>query len=153
MMPVPSWAAARRRRSGVARLCALLPVLALLGACSTLFGDKDDVAPDVPADRLYNEGVYLLNEKNKLGDAAKKFEEVDRQHPYSEWARKSLLMSAYAYYEGHQYEESIAAARRYVSLHPGRADAAFAQYLMRASHFDQIPDVTRDQTRAERAIA
>ncbi len=141
-----------------ARVIALLPVLALLGACSSLdpfglFADKDLTAPDEPADRLYNEGVYLLNEKHANKDAAKKFEEVDRQHPYSEWARKSLLMSAYAYYEAQQYEESISAAKRYISLHPGSPDAAYAQYLIGASYFDQIPDVTRDQGRTERAIA
>jgi outer membrane protein assembly factor BamD len=152
-MPVRSSAAACRRRFGVARLCALVPVLAFLGACSSLFGDKDNFAPDEPADRLYNEGVFLLNEKHQTADAAKKFEEVDRQHPYSEWARKSLLMSAYAYYEGRQYDESVAAAKRYVSLHPGSPDAAYAQYLIGASYFDQIPDVSRDQTRTERAIA
>lgn len=140
----------------LARLFALLPVLFLLGACSSFgswFGDKDPIMPDEPADRLYNEGVYLLNEKKQYRDAAKKFEEVDRQHPYSEWARKSLLMSAFAYYEATAYDDSVNAAKRYISLHPGSADAAYAQYLIGASYFDQIPDVSRDQTRTERAIA
>lgn len=120
---------------------------------SNWFGDKDAVLADEPADRLYNEGVFLLNEKKQYRDAAKKFEEVDRQHPYSEWARKSLLMSAYALYEANAYDECVTAAKRYLSLHPGSADAAYAQYLIGASYFDQIPDVTRDQTRTERAIA
>ncbi len=118
-----------------------------------MFGDKDPILPDEPADRLYNEGVYLLNEKKDFRDSAKKFEEVDRQHPYSEWARKSLIMSAFAYYEAAAYDESINAAKRYITLHPGSSDAAYAQYLIGASYFDQIPDVTRDQTRTERAIA
>ena len=69
-----------------------------LGACSSLFS-KDDVPPDDPADKLYNEGLFLLNQKADYKDAAKKFEEVERQHPYSEWARKSLIMSAYTHYE------------------------------------------------------
>ena len=120
---------------------------------SSWFGDKDEVLPDEPADKLYNEGVYILNEKKDAKAAAKKFEEVDRQHPYSEWARKSLLMSAYTYYEAHSYEESISAAKRYISLHPGTPDAAYAMYLVGASYFDQIPDVSRDQGRTERAIA
>lgn len=140
----------------MARLFAVLPVLFVLGACSSFgnwFGDKDPILPDEPADRLYNEGVYLLNEKKQFRDAAKKFEEVDRQHPYSEWARKSLLMSAFAYYEATAYDDSVNAAKRYISLHPGSADAAYAQYLIGASYFDQIPDVSRDQTRTERAIA
>ena len=81
-----------------ARLCALALVVAALPACSW-FG-KDDVIPDDPADKLYNEGLYLLNNKKDYKMAAKRFEEVDRQHPYSEWARKALIMSAYAHYEG-----------------------------------------------------
>src|SRR5262249_28602347 len=75
------------------------------------------------------------------------------QHPYSEWARKSLIMSAYSYYSAGAYEESINAAKRYITLHPGSSDAAYAQYLIGASYFDQIPDISRDQTRTERAIA
>jgi outer membrane protein assembly factor BamD len=141
---------------GLCRLGALLAVLSILGACSSLsslFGDKDDFGPDVPADRLYNEGVFLLNEKKQMKDAAKKFEEVDRQHPYSDWARKSLLMAAYAHYEAREFEEAIGAAKRYVSLHPGSPDVAYAQYLIGASYFDQIPDTTRDQGRTEKAIA
>jgi outer membrane protein assembly factor BamD len=134
----------------------LLPVLMFVAGCSTWanwFGDKDEVAPDEPADRLYNEGVFLLNEKKSLKDAAKKFEEVDRQHPYSEWARKALLMSAYAHYEANAYEDAISAAKRYIALHPGTPDAAYAMYLVGVSYFDQIPDIGRDQGRAERAIA
>jgi outer membrane protein assembly factor BamD len=130
-------------------MCAL--ALALLPACS-LFGEKEKPVADDPADRLYNEGLFLLNSKKDFKAAAKKFEEVDRQHPYSEWARKSLIMSAYAYYEGHDYEEAITAAKRYVTLHPGSADAAYAQYLIGSSYFDQIPDITRDQGRTEKAV-
>jgi len=138
------------------RLVVLLPLLALVGGCSVwneMFGDKDPILPDQPADRLYNEGVYLMNEKKDYRESAKKFEEVDRQHPYSEWARKSLIMSAYAYYSAGAYDESINAAKRYITLHPGSSDAAYAQYLIGASYFDQIPDISRDQTRTERAIA
>jgi len=136
-----------------ARLILLLPLLAFLAGCANFFGEKDDVVVDVPADRLYNEGVYLLNEKKDSKEAAKKFEEVDRQHPYSEWARKSLLMSAYSYYESRQFEEAVGAAKRYISLHPGTPDAAYAMYLVGASYYDQIPDVSRDQGRTEKAIA
>ena len=127
----------------------------MLGGCSMwndFFGEKDQVLPDQPADRLYNEGVFLMNEKKDYKESAKKFEEVDRQHPYSEWARKALIMSAYAYYEGSSYEDSIGAAKRYVTLHPGSPDAAYAQYLIASSYFDQIPDVTRDQQRTEKAM-
>jgi outer membrane protein assembly factor BamD len=132
------------------RLAALVLVAASLGACS-LF-DKDAVLPDEPADKLYNEGLYLLNSKKTPKEAAKKFEEVDRQHPYSEWARKSLIMSAYAYYEAGAYDDCINTARRYVTLHPGSPDAAYAQYLIGASYFDQIPEISRDQDRTEKAV-
>lgn len=146
-----------RHRSLWGRAAAGLVLLAVLSGCSTITdlfgGDKDRMLADEPADRLYNEGVYLLNEKRDYKDAAKKFEEVDRQHPYSDWARKSLLMTSYAYYEAGNYEDSITAAKRYLTLHPGSQDAAYAQYLIAASYYDQIPDVTRDQTRTERAIA
>ena len=81
----------------LARLAALALLAGALGACS-LF-EKDTILADEPADKLYNEGLYLLNSKKDAKEAAKKFEEVDRQHPYSEWARKSLIMSAYAYYQ------------------------------------------------------
>ena len=144
----------RAGRRGVTRVLALVLLAASLGACTELnLFHKDEVAPDEPADRLYNEGLYLLNEKKDYKAAVKKFEEVDRQHPYSEWARKALLMSAYAYYQGSYYDETIAASNRYVTLHPGSTDAAYAQYLMAAAYFDEIPDVTRDQSRTEKALA
>jgi len=138
------------------RLLAVLPVVFILSGCSTFsnwFGDKDAILPDEPADRLYNEGVYLLNEKKHYREAAKKFEEVDRQHPYSEWARKALLMSAFSYYQAQAFDDSINAAKRYISLHPGSDDAAYAQFLIGASYYDQIPDINRDQSRTEKAIA
>jgi outer membrane protein assembly factor BamD len=126
-----------------------------LGACSSLdiFGSKDETVPDQPADRLYNEGLYYLNAKKDPKEAVKKFEEVDRQHPYSDWARKSLIMAAFGYYQSGQYDECITAAKRYISLHPGSPDAAYAQYLIGASYYDQIPDITRDQAGTEKALA
>ena len=153
------WGAWRTTARTLARVALVLPLLACAAGCSTwsslgsFFAEKEEVLPDEPAEKLYNEGVYYLNEKHDAKNASKKFEEVDRQHPYSEWARKSLLMSAYAYYEARSYEECITAAKRYISLHPGTPDAAYAMYLVGASYFDQIPDVSRDQGRTEKAIA
>src|SRR5258706_15735720 len=123
------------------------------GALWDKFFAKDDTFVEEPADKLYNEGLYLMNQRKDAKAASKKFEEVNRQHPYSEWARKSLLMSAYAFYNSGDYDSCIGAASRYVTLHPGSPDAAYAQYLIAASHYDQIPDVTRDQGRTEKAIA
>ncbi len=136
------------------RALGMALLAASLAGCSSFdFFKKDDVAPDEPADRLYNEGLFLLNQKKNPKEAAKKFEEVDRQHPYSDWARKSLLMSSYAYYTAGEYDECVNSAKRYITLHPGSEDAAYAQYLIGAANYDEIPDVTRDQARTEKALA
>src|ERR1041385_4020122 len=140
------------------RLAGTIALLAIpLAGCGTgslwdKFLAKDDTFVEEPADKLYNEGLYLMNQRKDSKAASKKFEEVDRQHPYSDWARKSLLMSAYAFYNSGDYDSCIGAATRYVTLHPGSADAAYAQYLIAASHYDQIPDISRDQGRTEKAI-
>jgi outer membrane protein assembly factor BamD len=155
---------ARKRRSVSAEgrplwLAVALVALAVpLSGCGTgplwdKFLAKDDTFVEEPADKLYNEGLYLMNERKDTKAASKKFEEVDRQHPYSDWARKSLLMSAYSYYQAGDFDSCIGAATRYVTLHPGSPDAAYAQYLIAASHYDQIPDISRDQGRTEKAIA
>src|SRR4029077_2133684 len=99
---------ARRLLQAAAFLILALP----LGGCGTgELGDKflakDDTFVEQPADKLYNEGLYLMNEKRDIKAANKKFEEVDRQHPYSDWARKSLLMSAYASYQAGDYDSCI----------------------------------------------
>jgi len=144
------------RRRQFARLVALALMALPLGACESLSGlawwNKEDPQFEEPADKLYNEGLYLLNEKRDISQAAKRFEEVDRQHPYSEWARKSLIMSAYAYYQAGKYDDCIGAARRYITLHPGSSDVAYAQFLIGSAYFDQIRDITRDQDRTEKAI-
>ena len=140
-------------RAGFARVAAVILLAVTLGACTSIFGTKDDTPPDEPADKLYNEGLYLLNAKNDPKEAAKKFEEVDRQHPYSEWARKSLIMSSYAYYQAGNYDDSVTAAKRYIALHPGSPDAAYAQFLIGSCYFDEIPDITRDQGRTDKAVA
>ena len=128
---------------------ALLSV-PLLG-CS-FFNKDTDAIPDTPADKLYNEGVFLLNDKQDYKQAAKKFDQVDRENPYSDWARKALLMNAFSNYEAGNYDDCINAAKRYVTLHPGSPDAAYAQYLIGSSYYDQILDVSRDQERAQKAI-
>jgi outer membrane protein assembly factor BamD len=145
-----------RRGRLLAGLLAVALIAPGLGGCDTissLWGPKDDPILDQPADSLYNEGLYLLNVKKDTRGAAKRFEEVDRQNPYSEWARKSLIMSAYAYYESGAYDDCINSARRYIQLHPGSPDAAYAQFLIGSSYFDQIRDVTRDQERTDKAIS
>jgi len=151
---------ARLATSGdaVRRLRAFVPVVVvclLAGACSQLNGEAasdDAFADDRPPEVLYNEGLAYLNE-GKLKDAADAFREVDRQHPYSEHARKALIMSAFANYRRGRYDATVRSANRFVSLYPGDPDAAYAHYLIGSSYFKQIPDVTRDQEKTKEAIA
>ena len=134
------------------------------GAWDKAFGDPekppelngDGVAQlsaegDEPVAKLYNEGLDLLR-GGKYKKAAKQFEEVERQHPYSTWARRSILMTAYAHYERSAYDDSILAARRFISLHPGHEHAAYAYYLIGLSQYEQIVDVSRDQQVTHQAL-
>ncbi len=135
------------------RFAALVLVGVSLSACNSLFTKDEDefaVINEEPAEVLYNEGLGMAN-TGAYKAAAKKFDEVERIHPYSEWARKSLIMSAYTNYESEQYTDSITSAKRYVTLYPGTEDAAYAQYLIAESYYKQIVDVGRDQARAEKA--
>lgn len=156
-VPGPLAPASRPRvvRSGLvaARLFGLVLVGASLGGCASWFdtNKEETIYPDVPAEQRYNEGLTLM-QKGEYKEAITRFEDVDRQHPYSEWARKALLMIAYNNYTLGEYDDCIAAARRYLALHPGSEDAAYAQYLVAASYFDQIPDISRDQQRTQRAM-
>lgn len=139
------------------RVLCLAAGVPLLAGCSSfgmpnLFAKDEAIIADQPADRLYNEALFLLNQKKDYKAAAKRFEEVDRQHPYTEWSRKALMMSAYSYYEGREYPEAINAAKRYLSLHPSSSDAAYAQFIIGSAFYDQIPDASRDQKATERAI-
>ncbi len=112
---------------------------------------KPEIVADVPAEEIYNDGLARLQKQDYEG-AAKKFNSLDRQYPYSEWARKGLIMETYANYEGGLYEEAVTSAKRYLQQHPNSSDAAYAQYLLASSYYDQIPDITRDQEKSERAI-
>ncbi len=142
-----------RAGRGPVRLAALVLVGLSLAGCAGMFDKKEDdlVISDEPAEKIYNEGL-TLSAKNDDTEALKRFEDVDRQHPYSEWARKALIMIAYINYSRGQYDECVSAAKRYLALHPGSEDAAYAQYLIAASYFDQIPDISRDQARTQRAM-
>lgn len=146
------------RWSQRARKMALLaPILALpvgLSACAST-DDTMNLASYVesvePADTLYNQGLANL-EAGRLNEAAAKFEAVDRQHPYSEYARRSMVMGAFTQYRQGNYQESINSGRRYVQLYPTSEDAAYAQYIVGLSYWRQIKDVTQDQSDARRTI-
>jgi outer membrane protein assembly factor BamD len=120
---------------------------------SNWFAEKyaPEVQPDIPADKLYSEGLANLEDRN-FEIASKKFEDLDKRYAYSDWSRKALLMTAYSNYEGQKYDDAISASKRYLQRHPATKDAAYAQYLMAMSQYKQIPDVTRDQDRSEKAL-
>ena len=105
-----------------------------------------------PVELLYSVGSERLDAK-MWNEAINLFREVERQHPYSEWSRRSILMTAYAHYQGNQYEEAIGDADRFVSLYPGNPSAAYAYYLKSVCYFEQIVDVGRDQASTEQALA
>ncbi|PHP67582.1 outer membrane protein assembly factor BamD [Zhengella mangrovi] len=104
-----------------------------------------------PADQLYNQGLANL-EAGRLKEASAKFKAVDREHPYSEFARKSLVMNAFTEYRQGNYEDSINSSRRYLTLYPNTDDAAYAQYIIGLNHFRQVRDVTQDQREAKLMI-
>lgn len=97
-----------------------------------------------PVTTLYDDAAKLIDGKNYEG-AAKAFDEVERQHPYSEWATKAQLMSAYSWYQARKYDDAIIALDRYIQLHPGNKDVSYAYYLKALCYYDQISDVKRDQ--------
>ena len=111
-------------------------------------GDTAYVARDV--NTLYAAAKRRMDARD-YEQAAKLFDEVERQHPYSVWARRAQLMSAFNYYMGRKYTETIASARRYLTIHPGSTGAPYAHYLIAMSYYDQIVDVTRDQATTEQA--
>jgi outer membrane protein assembly factor BamD len=125
----------------------------LLSACSS--DDDIDLATYVeqtePADALYNQALANLNQGD-MREAGKKFEAVDRQHPYSEQARKAMVMNAFVQYRQGNYTDAINAAKRYVTLYPTNKDAAYAQYIVGLSYYRQIRDVTQDQKEARRTV-
>jgi outer membrane protein assembly factor BamD len=105
-----------------------------------------------PVEQLYNRGADLMDQR-RWTEAATAFEEVERQHPYSSWARRSMLMTAYAKYQSNNYDEAMEAARRFTQLHPGNEGAPYAYYLIAICQFEQIMDVGRDQRTTEESLA
>jgi len=106
---------------------------------------------DKPAETLYNEGLALVN-SGRMEAAAKKFKEIDQVYPYSEFARRGMIMSAFTNYRSGQFPEAVNSAKRYITLYPGSEDAAYAQYLVGQSYYRQVLDVTRDQEMTEKAL-
>ena len=141
-------------RTALAKIVAGALVLSLASGCSMLSGNRGSsetgyVARD--AESLYT----AAKERLDSGDArvaAALFDEVERQHPYSPWARRAQLMSAFAYYLQKDYNKSIETAQRFLSIHPGNKDAPYAYYLISLNYYEQISDVDRDQKITQQAL-
>ena len=133
------------------RAAALLAVTMLAG-CGW-FSGKDENATYVeqPVDQLYNRALDDLGAEN-YKQAAKEFEEVDRQHPYSVWATKAQVMAAFTYYQSNKYDEALIAIDRFIQLHPGHKDIPYAYYLKALCFYEQISDVGRDQGITQKAL-
>lgn len=135
----------------IATLLMLATMSVLIAACANNNEDELDYV-ETSVEELYNRGVDYLQE-GRYSEAYLQFDEVERQHPYSVWARRAMLMSSFSHYQQNEYDEAILAAGRFVSLHPGHRDAAYAYYLIAISYYEQIRDVGRDQRITEQALA
>lgn len=146
MIRVPAVAKRQSASRVFGTAIACLAVLAASG-CSR-DNDNVDLSSYVesiePADVLYNQGLANIQTGN-LREAAAKFAAIDRQHPYSDYARKANVMGAFASYKMGEFDNAIASGRRFVSLYPTHEDAAYAQYIIGLSYYAQMPDITRDQ--------
>lgn len=140
----------------LALLALTAAVLPLAGCAGGLFGgggggtrDTQYLARDV--NTLYSSARERLD-RGQYELAAALFDEVERQHPYSIWARRAQLMSAFSYYAAREYQKSIDSARRFLAIHPGNKDAPYAYYLIALSNYERITDVQRDQSQTKLAL-
>lgn len=131
-----------------------LTVSLLAGLGLTACGGVETVEPQYverPVEVIYN----AAHEELALGNyilATQEFDEVERQHPYSLWARRAMVMAAYSYYLQNKYDEAIATAQRFLALYPGNSQAPYAYYLIAMSQYERISDVSRDQRTTELAL-
>tara|TARA_A100001037_G_scaffold305746_1_gene347214 strand:+ start:5046 stop:5864 length:819 start_codon:yes stop_codon:yes gene_type:complete len=133
---------------GSLSVAVILGCVVLAGCGST----RPEIYIERPVEDIYNIAMdYLLD--GAYEDAAKAFEEVERQHPYSVWSTKAQVMAAYAFYMDNDYDSAIIAAERFISLHPGNEEASYALYLVGLSYYEQISDVGRDQGMTELALS
>jgi len=136
----------------LAVLAAATGAMILTSGCAGRGGKNKDtayVARDV--DTLYAAAKARLD-RGDYKEAAGLFDEVERQHPYSPWARRAQLMSAFSYYVARDYTKAIQSSQRFLSIHPGNKDASYAYYLIAVSYYEQISDVTRDQKISAQAL-
>jgi outer membrane protein assembly factor BamD len=138
--PAPFW----RRAVG------LVAVGFLVAGCASSSDLSKALNPD-PPDKMFADADVLMS-KGKFEDAAKKFEDIDRDHPYAPEARRAMVMAAFANYKGGKLPEAIAGAERYSQLHSGTKEAALAQYIIASAHYDEIRGPDRDQGETRKAL-
>ncbi len=143
-----SKAVSGKARGAVAGLALGLASLGL-GGCGS--SDEDTTYVEQPVEVLYNRALDALGQQEYKA-AAKGFEEVDRQHPYSVWATKAEIMAAFAYYQSNKYDDAIIALDRFIQLHPGHRDIPYAYYLKALCYYEQISDIGRDQRITQQAL-
>jgi outer membrane protein assembly factor BamD len=126
-----------------AQLIGTALLVVMLGACAR----KTDERPldSYTAEEIYKRGEFELNSNPKPKEAIRYFQEVERLYPYTEFAKRALIMQAFSHHKAKEYEEARGAAQRFLDLYPADEDAAYAQYLMALSYYDQIDEVGRDQ--------
>lgn len=141
----------KHRQQQIVRALALALLAGGLAACGGNRARENVQFVDEPVAQLYNRGAALMDDR-RWADALATFEEVERQHPYSSWARRAMLMEAFSHYQANQYDDAIEDAQRFISLHPGNENAPYAYYLVAVCQFERILDVGRDQGTTERAL-
>ena len=139
------------RLRATAHWIAAVSALFVVACSSTNDAAKKALNPDPPA-KMYADADAQLN-RGSYSDAAKRFEDLDRDHPYSPEARRAMVMAAYAYYKAGKYPEAQVAGKRYTTMHPGTKDAALAHHIVASANFDEIRDPQRDQTATRKAHA
>lgn len=132
------------RSVGAAKLAAGLLLAATLAACGSN-KPKEVPVEDLTAEQIFERAEKQLETSKKTSDAAKTFADVERLYPYSAIAKRAIIMQAYAYHQAKDYDNSRSAAQRFLQFYPDDQDAAYAQYLLALSYYDQIDDVGRDQ--------
>ncbi|QYK40664.1 MAG: outer membrane protein assembly factor BamD [Paracoccaceae bacterium] len=130
-----------RVRARVVGTALLLAVLAGCGGTRQREAPLDTLEPEV----IYKRAEFALANDRRPTEAIRLFSEVERLYPYSEWAKRALIMQAFAQHKARSYEDARAAAQRFLDFYPGDEDAAYAQYLLALSYYDQIDEVGRDQ--------
>jgi len=131
-------------------LIVVTVLAALLAGCGGSKKD-DDKYVEAPVEDIYNNALNELS-AGRYNAAAKGFEEVERQHPYSVWAVKAELMAAFSYYQANKYDDAVVALDRFIQLHPGNRDIPYAFYMKALCYYEQISDVARDQRTTELAL-